>query len=113
MAEINILIITNNSQIVAEIKNRTREYDDITQIKNFSEIFKKVRERLYDLVVFDEEYVEENLNEKFKEISKLENRIGYFVIIGNKLKSAQQEIIPSDCFLSFPIENIEFKALLS
>lgn len=35
MAEINILIISNNSQIVAEIKNRTKEYDDITQNKKF------------------------------------------------------------------------------
>lgn len=112
MAVINIMLITNNKLLVKDIKNRTREYDEITEIKSYSEISKKIKERLYDLVLYDEDFAENNLASKINEIAKFQSRIGYFAVVGSKVKAINRNEIPADCFLNYPIDDDEFKALI-
>lgn len=112
MAILTIMLISDNENLYFDFKNMLRDYDELDLITSYEEFVQKLKGRIVDIVLFDENFANNKQNKNIKEILKYQNRIGVFAIVGNKIKDKNCSNISADYFISTPILENEFKQLI-
>lgn len=112
MAILTIMLISDNENLYFNFKNMLRDYDELDLITSYEEFVQKLKGRIVDIVLFDENFSDNKQSKNIKEILKYQNRIGVFAIVGNKIKDKNCSNIPADYFISTPILENEFKQLI-
>ena len=85
MAILTIMLISDNENLYFDFKNMLRDYDELDLITSYEEFVQKLKGRIVDIVLFDENFSNNKQNKNIKEILKYQNRIGVFAIVGNKI----------------------------
>lgn len=112
MAVLNIVLISKNETLYLEFKNRLRDYDEISMVQSYSEFSKKIKGKIVDILLLDEEFAVNNSEENIKEIIKYQSRIGIVAVVGNKVKEKNKRVISADYFITIPFEENELKQLI-
>ena len=112
MAILNLILVSKNEKLFSEFKTKLRDYDEFSMAASHSELIAKIKGRIVDIVLFDEDFPLDSSDKKMKELLKYQNKIGIFAIVGNKFKEKNEFAISADYFITTPVLDKTFKELI-